>query len=109
MAGTRGDLRVRARQVMGPALGACAIAYFAYHAVHGDRGLTAYQALAAQLTDAHAELKALRAERLVLEHRVRLLHPESLDQDMLDEATRRMLNHAHPDEMVILLPPVAAP
>jgi hypothetical protein len=34
-----GEIRVRARLIVGPVLAATVFAYFAYHAVQGDRGL----------------------------------------------------------------------
>lgn len=87
--------------VAGPACGLLAIAYFAFHAMHGDRGVLAWRHLDQKVREAHAELDAVRAERERLEHRVRLLHPQSLDQDMLDESVRRVLGYGRPDEIVI--------
>ena len=40
-----GEIRHRARHVVGPFLGICAAAYFAYHAIQGDRGLMAWARL----------------------------------------------------------------
>ena len=36
------EIRARARYVIGPVLGICAVGYFAFHVVHGDRGLIAW-------------------------------------------------------------------
>ncbi len=41
-------------------------------------------------------------ERKALEARVKLLYPESLDADMLEEWARRLLNYGLPDEAVVL-------
>ena len=78
------------------------IGYFSYHALHGDNGLIAWQALqldAAALRDEIAEAEARRA---VLERSVSLMRPESLDPDMLDERAREVLNYAHSDDITIL-------
>lgn len=103
--GLIGELRARARFVVGPAIGVCAVGYFAYHGVHGSRGLLAWQALELRVAEIRIDAARLAAERQRLERRVRLLHPESLDPDMLDEASRRMLNVGRDDERVIFLAP----
>ena len=95
------DMRTRARRAVPPALGALLAVYFSYHLVQGERGLIAYLQLKAQVTASQAELETLRAEKSRLARRVRLLRPDSLDPDLLDEQARRMLGFAHPDELVI--------
>ncbi|MGF1640140.1 MAG: septum formation initiator family protein [Rhodospirillales bacterium] len=95
------EFRARARHVVGPAIGVCAVSYFAYHVIHGDRGLIAWRSLEQQVAAAESELARVQAEREVLEHRVHLLHPDGLDLDMLDEWSRRLLNYGDPDELVI--------
>jgi cell division protein FtsB len=95
------EFRARARHVLGPAIGICIVSYFVYHVIHGDRGLIAWRSLGQRVTTAEVELNQIRAERNLLEHRVGLLRPESLDPDMLDEWSRRILNFGHRDETVI--------
>ena len=101
--GIRGIFGGRVRQVLGPVLGVCAIAYFAYHTFHGERGLIAWNILKQRVEEAQVMLAETRARRQVLEHRVRLLNPQSLDPDMLDERARLMLNYGRDDEIVIFL------
>jgi cell division protein FtsB len=96
------EIRARARHVVGPALGICAIGYFAYHLVHGTRGLHAWWELTHQVEEALEILVDIKAEKNALAHRVKLLHPQSLDPDMLDERTRVMLNYGLPNEIVIV-------
>ncbi len=95
------EIRRRARLIVGPVLGISLCAYFAYHLVQGDRGLTAWLRLTQQIRDARTTLGAVEAERLTLERRVNLLRPEHLDRDMLDERARSQLNLAAPNEIVI--------
>ena len=78
------ELRRQGRQIIASIFGVAVIAYFAYHAVEGERGLRAYFALKLQTELAREERDALRDERMVIEGRVNLLKPESLDLDMLD-------------------------
>ena len=96
------EIRSRARHIVGPVLGICAVGYFAYHLVHGDRGLFAWWQLTQRVTDAQEVLDAVKTERKVMENRVKLLHPQSLDPDMHDERARVMLNYGLPGEVVIV-------
>lgn len=76
------------------------LAYFVFHSIYGNRGIIAYFSLNRQLEKAYSELNSLKAERVELEHRVKLLRPESLDKDMLDQEARRILGMALPNEQV---------
>jgi cell division protein FtsB len=112
---TRLTLKARVRELVragrrhaAPVLGACAVAYFSYHAIEGDRGLVAWYRTAHEIDVARAKLEVSLAEQRALEHDVSLLRPESLDRDMLDEQVRRILNYAHADELVVLVPAAAA-
>jgi cell division protein FtsB len=104
-AGERGAVRVetggKLRQILGPLFGAAVMAYFAYHAVQGDRGLLAWWNLRFELDRANAELAEVSAEKRLLEHRVSLLRPESLDRDMLEERARIMLGVADPRDLIV--------
>ena len=96
------EMRLRARHVIGPVLGICAVVYFAYHAVHGDRGFLSLLRLEHEVSTAEAEAQAIAAERQAWERQVNRLRPESLDPDVLDEQARRMLAYAAPGDIVIL-------
>ncbi len=101
------SLRRRIRRVSVSFLGVSATFYFVFHVFHGDRGLIAWAQLRQQVVEVKTTAKGMAAERRYLENKVRLLHPESLDPDMLDERARLMLNFGHPDELIILDPQVA--
>jgi cell division protein FtsB len=85
------------------------LAYFAWHAVNGSRGLLAWQQYNQELAAAQAEIERLRAERAALEHKVARLRASALDPDLLDELARRTLSLAHPLDVIILLEPEAPP
>ena len=91
----RNDLRQRLRHVLGPLTGAALIAYFGYHAVQGDRGLLAWWSLRYEIEKADYELAAVTAEKKLIEHRVSLLRPESLDRDMLEELSGKKYDLYH--------------
>lgn len=77
-------------------------AYFAYHLVHGDRGYFAWKGLEKKLAAAEEKYDQKLASRLALENRVKLLRPNSLDVDMLDERARVVLGFVRPEEKVII-------
>jgi len=79
----------------------CAVVYFGYHAIQGDRGLLTMLKLDNRIAAMEVELDESKAEELALERRVSLLRPASLDRDMLEEQVRLVLNYTHPDDVVI--------
>jgi len=95
------EVRSRVRHVVVPVLWVSAVAYFAYHAVQGDRGLIAWLHLKQRVADTRAVAVDVSGRRMALERRVRSLHPESLDPDMLDERARVMLNVGSAGDIVI--------
>ncbi len=101
---TRSDMIWSLRRVAGPVLGACLVGYFAFHAMHGERGVRAWLKLRQDVAATQAMAAAVAEQRRRWEHRVRLLHPDSLDPDLLDERVREMLNYTDPGDIVILLP-----
>jgi cell division protein FtsB len=84
-----------------PALSAVLIAYFGYHAFHGDYGINAGKKLAERTEALRGQLATLKQERAALDRRLAMLRDGSIERDMLDEHARRSLNVAHPDEIVI--------
>lgn len=102
------EIRLRARFIAPPVLGACVMAYFAYHTVQGDRGLLTWLHLQNELAEAKVTRGALETQRFRLERRVALLRPDRLDRDILEERARMLLNYGHVDDLVILLPPPEA-
>lgn len=99
----RYELRRRLRHALAPALGACAVAYFGYHAIQGDRGLITYLRYSQYIETLRQELEKVSAERQQLEHRVIMMRSTSLDPDLLEERARDVLGFIHPNERVIYL------
>ena len=94
-------LRRHAKSGILPAGCVLVIAYFGYHLVEGERGLSAYARLGHDLVRVEAQYREVKAVRERLEARVDLLHPSHIDADMLDERARIVLGVAHPDEVII--------
>jgi cell division protein FtsB len=99
------ELRRRARVVVGPLLALLLAGYFGYHLIEGDRGIFTWRRLTHELQIASSDLAELQAEHAALESRVANIRPDHIDQDLLDEEVRRMLDLAAPNEIVIMPPP----
>ena len=79
------------------------LAYFAYHSIHGSRGLFAWVDRNHELEVKRLELKQIRAERQWLEERVEALGDDGIAIDLLEE-TLYELGFVHENEVVILDP-----
>lgn len=75
--------------------------YFAWHAVHGERGLNAREKREADIGAARSELRRAEAERDAMERRVAGLRGDRLDRDQLEERARSLLNMVGRDEVVV--------
>ncbi|MEI8700767.1 MULTISPECIES: FtsB family cell division protein [unclassified Mesorhizobium] len=90
-----------------PSLCVAFLAYFGFHAYHGEFGIYSKYRLEAETVDLQGKLDAVKARRLDLQRRVQLMHQGTLEKDMLDEQARKALNMSHADEITIMLPATA--
>ncbi|MGL4240223.1 MAG: FtsB family cell division protein [Beijerinckiaceae bacterium] len=81
------------------------VSYFWWHAHHGERGLHAKAGFKVQIAQLNQDIAAARKEKTDWERRVALLRAESLDRDLLEERARILLNSAHRNDLIVLLPP----
>ena len=79
--------------------------YFTYHLVHGNRGYFAWRGLEEKLLVSQEKLETKQNERIALENRVKLMRPDSLDLDLLDERARVVLGFVRADERVLVQQP----
>ncbi|MBM3567582.1 MAG: septum formation initiator family protein [Alphaproteobacteria bacterium] len=84
-----------------PFLFACAVAYFGYHALESERGISAYHRLQGDIAETGSRLIAVRSQRESLERKAALLRSNGLDLDMLDERAREVLGLAGASDVVI--------
>lgn len=77
------------------------LVYFIFHSFYGNRGIIAYFKLNQRLEKSYSKLESLRAERIELQHRTKLL--KLGDKDMLDEKARNILGVASPGEQVFTI------
>lgn len=89
-----------------PLLCAAFLAYFGFHAYHGEFGIYSKYRLQAQAAELQAQLATVKARRMEMEQRVQLLHDGSMEKDMLDEQARRALNLSLPDEVIVMTPEI---
>ena len=71
--------------------------------IAGPSGLLAWSENLRLLDQREAQLAALQKEEAALKNKVKLLHPDHADPDMVGELLRSQLNVVHPDEVVIRL------
>jgi cell division protein FtsB len=93
------------RRAILPTIIALAAVYFGLYAVFGPKGFQVLHERERQLALANAELSLLQDEQAGLERRVQLLDGRAIDRDLLEEESRRVLNRAHPDEVIVLMSP----
>lgn len=77
------------------------LVYFIFHSFYGNRGIIAYFKHNQKLEKAYTKLENLRAERIELQHKAKLL--KLGDKDMLDEKARNILGVASPQEQVFTI------
>ena len=95
----------RLRPFLPTAALALLIAYFAFHAFTGDRGILTSNQRDEALVAKTRELVQVRAQRQDLEMRARLLRDTSLSADLLEERARSLLGFADPRDYVIRMKP----
>jgi cell division protein FtsB len=83
-------------------LAALLIGYFAVNAYTGDHGLRAREGFDRQIAALTSDLAQATAERDMWERRVKLLKPESVDPDMLDERARSLLDYVDPRDLILI-------
>ena len=101
---TRQHRKRRTGALIVPAITAAFLAYFGFHAFHGEFGIYNSHRLDARAAAVKGQLAAIKAEREELEQRVQLLHDGTIEKDMLDEQARRALNLSREDEVTIYRP-----
>ncbi|OYV45144.1 MAG: hypothetical protein B7Z75_00430 [Acidocella sp. 20-57-95] len=103
------NLKLRAYALLPPAVFLAITWYFGWNAVHGTRGMEAQAVQQAALEKAKADFKTVEAARNEWEIKVADLADQSIVKDMLDGEARAVSNLAAPTDLVVELPPIAAP
>lgn len=77
-------------------------AYFSYHLIQGDRGVISWYKMRDNVTELQIELNDLNVDRTHLAHRVKLLSPNSIDTDLLEEQARKLLNYSYENDIIVM-------
>jgi cell division protein FtsB len=80
------------------------VSYFWWHAHHGERGLHAKASYKVRIAELNTEIADARKDKADWERRVSLLKADSLDRDLLEERARILLNAAHRNDVIVILP-----
>ena len=84
-----------------PAVTGALVAYFGYFAILGERGVLALADVQARLAVQHDELARLQANRARLEHRIELMRPGSVDNDLVEELARTQFMEGGPGQIAV--------
>jgi cell division protein FtsB len=90
------------RRNMLAVIGLCLSFYFCYHLVAGQRGYLSLISLESHIASVSIEYDAHKAEREVLERRVVMMRPGTIDRDLLEERARYVLGYKYADELILL-------
>ena len=96
-------LRAHARGRWLGVLVTAVLAYFGYHALHGQRGLLAWIDKSRGLEAARQDLARIAEERAGLDRQVRAFQQDQIDRDLLEEELRK-LGYVRPNEVIVLRP-----
>ncbi|MGH6795945.1 MAG: FtsB family cell division protein [Methylocella sp.] len=98
----------RVRAILYPLLLYCASGsiggYFVWHAVNGERGLKTDDEYEHKIAALRDELKGLKSEHALWNHRIALLSGRTIDRDLLDEEARAVLDRVNRNDLVVFLP-----
>ena len=80
----------------------CGLAYFSYHAVAGNQGLSQWARLQDEQSNLEEELSTLKSRRDKMQQQVeRLGDGNDIDLDLLEEIVRQEFHFVRPGEVVI--------
>lgn len=76
-------------------------AYFSYHAMYGTRSFDHWEILKRQIANKTSILEEIRSERELLDTKVRLMRPNSISRDLLEERASVILGFRKKEEIVV--------
>lgn len=79
---------------------ALSLLYLTFHALNGDYGVYALIKESVKREKIEQTQRQLTKERETLEHKVALLSGKTIDLDLLDEQTRRVLGYTDAQELI---------
>jgi cell division protein FtsB len=84
-----------------PAITCAIVAYFGYYAIWGERGVLELADIQARLGVQQEQLGQLQGDRARLEHRIALMRPGNVDNDLVEELARGQLMEGGPGQVAV--------
>lgn len=96
------DKKYVARQNLIAVIGVCLSFYFCYHLIAGERSYLRLVSLDHQISTTENQYGKTKAEREALEQKVVMMRPGSVNRDLLEEQSRKVLGFHYKDEKVLI-------
>lgn len=77
------------------------VSYFGYYAIWGERGMLALTDVEDRLGVQREQLAQLQSERQRLDHRIQLMRPGNVDNDLVEELARAQLMEGAPGQIAV--------
>lgn len=90
------------RQNLIAVIGVCLSFYFCYHLIAGERSYLRLVSLNRQIETTEKQYTLSSAERTALEQKVVMMRPNSVNRDLLEEQSRKVLGFHYKDEKVLI-------
>lgn len=90
------------RQNLIAVIGVCLSFYFCYHLIAGERSYLRLISLNHQVTTTEKQYDIALASRAALEQKVVMMRPGSVNRDLLEEQSRKILGFHYKDEKVLI-------
>lgn len=90
------------RQNLIAVIGVCLSFYFCYHLIAGERSYLRLVSLNRQIETTEKQYTLSSAERDALEQKVVMMRPGSINRDLLEEQSRKVLGFHYKDEKVLI-------
>lgn len=76
------------------------VAYFIYHFFHGNHNILSLFEIAKKKHSLNTEISELKKQKEILNKKIKVMQPQSLDKDLLEEKARRDLGKIKEGETV---------
>jgi cell division protein FtsB len=96
------EQKYNVRQNVIAIFGICLSVYFCYHLIAGERSYLRLISLNHQIGPSEQALADVSTERQDLEQKVVMMRPGSVNRDLLEEQSRKILGFHYPDEKTLI-------
>lgn len=90
------------RQNLIVVIGVCLSFYFCYNLMAGERSYLRLVSLKHQISSNEKTYQKVSADRMAMEQKVVMMRPGSVNRDLLEEQSRKVLGFHYPNEKVLI-------